>query len=285
MTDPAPVLTPLTQLLDLSGRVAVVTGAGRGIGAAISRRLAEAGATVHVADLDEESAVAVAGELGGKATAHRLDVRDVDGIAQLARTVVAQSGTLDIWVNNAGIFPGVPLFGDFQPTWDLVMEINLRGTFAGIREAARQMIKAGTGGVIVNLVSIAADRAGHPSMTPYGASKAGVVQLTKYTAAALGPWGIRVVGVSPGVVMTPGLRQQVADLEASGLTYSERGKSIPLRRLAEPDDIARTVVYLASDLASYITGHVVPVDGGDVIAGLSGGGQTLALLGLDTDSD
>jgi NAD(P)-dependent dehydrogenase (short-subunit alcohol dehydrogenase family) len=265
----------LGALLDLSGRVAVVTGAGRGIGAAIATRLAEAGAVVHVADLDGAAAAALAGAIGG--VAHTVDVRDVAQIAALAADVAATGG-LDIWVNNAGVFPTIPLFGDLQPEWDRTIEINLRATFVGIREAARQMITFEKPGVVVNLVSIAAVRAVHPSMAPYAASKAGVVSLVRTASSALGRYGIRVVGVSPGIVATPGLSEQLGDLESDGGNFS--GRVTPLRRIGEPDDIARAVVFLASDLAAFVTGQVLAVDGGDSVTGASGGGETLAGLGF-----
>ena len=164
--------------------------------------------------------------------------------------------------------------GPVDEVWELTMDLNVRGVFAGSRAAARAMIAAGNGGCIVNIDSIAGTRAGHPSMTAYAASKAAVRALTTNLAAALGPHGIRVVGVAPGVAMTETMVTHIASLDVAA-----RGARLPLGRFAEPDDIARMVVVLASDLAEYVTGATVGVDGGD---GTGGGGPVpLEVLGLD----
>ena len=202
------VTSDLTALLDLTGKSAVVTGGGKGMGAGICRILAQAGATVCVADIDDDAAKSTAEAIGGTAYAQHIDMASPPSVAALAADVVAQTGSLDIWVNNAGVYPMVPMFSESEELWDLTHQVNLRGVFVGSREAARQMIAAKRPGVIVNIASIAADRAGHVSMTPYAASKAGVKALTRSMAAALGPFGIRVTAVSPGVLGEPSAAEQ-----------------------------------------------------------------------------
>jgi NAD(P)-dependent dehydrogenase (short-subunit alcohol dehydrogenase family) len=264
------MLPSISSLIDLTGRVAVVTGAGAGMGAVIAQRLAEVGAHVVVADIDGARAESVAAAItgaGGSGEALLLDVRDVDALAPAIEQVATDRGRLDIWVNNAGIYPPRPMFSLSAEDWDTVQDINTRAVFFASREAARQMIRAGNGGVLVNIASIAAFRAGSPSLVPYSTSKAGVVVLTKTMAASLGPHGIRVVGVAPGVIDTDGIRAGAADMAAAGANTANRGEVIPLRRLGTGDDVARTVLFAASDLAAYITGEVITVDGGDMIRG------------------
>lgn len=258
----------LATLIDLSGRVAVVTGSGAGMGADIAKRLAEAGATVVVADVDVERAKTVSAviqEGGGRAEPVAVDVRDVDAVTSLAQDVAERHGSLGIWVNNAGIYPAAPLFSVTVDEWDRMSEINSRGVFFGSREAARQMIKRGQGGVIVNISSIAAFRAGSPSLVHYAASKAAVVALTKTMAGSLGPHGIRVVGIAPGVIETEGLQAGKREMDGSGANLANRGAMIPLRRIGQGDDVARAVLFAVSDLASFITGDTISVDGGDLI--------------------
>lgn len=253
------------DLLSLAGRLAVVTGGGLGLGRAICRRLADAGATVIVADLDGDRADAVAHEIraeGGSADSHPLDVSDVAAVTALTTQVVAAYGKLDIWVNNAGIYPLTPLFAVTEADWSRMLDVNLKAVYFATREAARQMIATGTGGVVINISSIAAYQAGRPGLAHYAASKAGVVTLTKTLASALGPHGVRVVGVAPGVVDTEGLASLRNRLESSG-----RAPDTPLSRSGEPDDIGRVVLFLASDLARFVAGVTIPVDGGALTGG------------------
>jgi NAD(P)-dependent dehydrogenase (short-subunit alcohol dehydrogenase family) len=201
-------------------------------------------------------------------------------VAALAADVVAQTGSLDIWVNNAGVYPMVPMFSESEELWDLTHQVNLRGVFVGSREAARQMIAAKRPGVIVNIASIAADRAGHVSMTPYAASKAGVKALTRSMAAALGPFGIRVTAVSPGVVETDGMAAQEAKMAAAGANTGNRAALIPLRRVGSGDDIGRAVLFMVSGLADFVTGTTLDVDGGDATGGRANPDVALSTLGL-----
>jgi NAD(P)-dependent dehydrogenase (short-subunit alcohol dehydrogenase family) len=274
------VTSDLTALLDLTGKSAVVTGGGKGMGVGICRILAQAGATVCVADIDDAAAKSTAEAIGGTAYAQHVDMASPDSVAALAAGVVAETGSLDIWVNNAGVYPMVPMFSDSTDLWDFTHNVNLRGVFVGIREAARQMIAAKRPGVIVNIASIAADRAGHVSMTPYAASKAGVKALTRSMAAALGPFGIRVNSVSPGVVETDGMAAQEEQMAAAGANTGNRAALIPLRRVGSPDDIGRAVLFMASDLAGFVTGTTLDVDGGDATGGRANPDVELTVLGL-----
>ncbi len=249
----------LIDLLSMAGRSAVVTGGGRGIGAATVRRLAEAGASVVAADLDVAAAEKVAADAPGNVIAAAVDVADSASLAQLADLAVSEFGRLDVWVNNAGIYPTTgPAIEATDEFIDRMLEVNVRGTFAGAREAARRMTE---GGVIVNVASTAGFRAA-PGISAYVASKHAVVGLTKNLAIELGPAGVRVVGVAPGVIDTPGVQEQLAPLKEAGLDVGARMTRTLLGRAGQPDDVARVITFLASDLAAWVTGDVVAVDAG-----------------------
>jgi NAD(P)-dependent dehydrogenase (short-subunit alcohol dehydrogenase family) len=255
---------PLTELLALPGRVAVVTGGARGIGFACCARLAEAGAAVLVADVDEGAAAEAAARIGPSADAAWVDVREAESLRDLADRALADLGRLDVWVNCAGIFPASPLLELSEDDWDRVVEVNLRGTFIGAREAARAMIAAAQGGVIVNIASTAAYRADGPGVAHYVSSKFGVRGLTQSLAVELGGHGIRVLAVAPTVTLTPGLEAERAPLEAAGFALDELGPRLPLGRVAVPDDVARVVVFCASDLSLLMTGSTLLVDAGEL---------------------
>lgn len=257
--------TSLADLLSLAGRSAVVTGGGRGIGAATVRRLAEAGADVIVADLDPTAADDVADEVaarsGRRILAAEVDIADSAALGALADRCVTELGGLDVWVNNAGIYPTTgPAIDADDELIDRMLRINVRGTFAGAREAARRMT---AGGVIVNLASTAGFRAA-PGISAYVTSKHAVVGLTHNLAIELAERGIRVVGVAPGVIDTPGVQDQLAPLKAAGLDVGAVMNKTLLGRAGCPDDVARMIVVLASDLAGWVTGAVVPVDAGSL---------------------
>lgn len=255
----------LADLVSLSGRTAVVTGGAIGIGQAIASRLAEAGATVVIGDLDAAKAVETAAALPGDG-AHlgiALDVMDHGSVTALADEAVTKTGRLDIWVNNAGIYPsnGVLDIGDDE--WMRVMDLNVRGTFFGAREAALRMEP--NRGVIINIVSTAAFNASNgANPAHYVASKHAVAGLTKSLAVELGSRGIRAVGIAPTLTETPGVQakrdvgQEVRD------ALEQYGRALPLGRLGLPDDLARVVLFAASDLAGFVSGSVIPVDGGDL---------------------
>ena len=244
----------------------MVTGAGRGIGRAIAWRLAEAGATVVVVDRDEAEAAAAADEIreaGGAAHAVQADVSDEAAVRSLVRATCDDLGGMDVLVNNAGIFPACPVLQMETADFDRVIAVNLRGLFLCTREAALAMVSRGTGGAIVNVTSIDAL---HPSMVGlahYDASKHGAWGFTKNVALELAPHGIRVNAVAPGGVLTPGVEEMGAGSDEAVAAFSAR---IPEGRMGDPDDIARAVLFLASQMSSYMTGAQVVVDGGVLLA-------------------
>lgn len=260
-------LTPLTKLLRLDGRAAVVTGAGRGIGAAVAARLAEVGAEVVVADVDGEAAAGTAAAIGGGARAVAVDLCEAGAADEVADAAVGAFGSLEIWVNNAGIYPSTPLLDLEDDEWDRVLALNLDATFRGARAAARVMKEHDSGGVIVNVASNAGMAAG-PASAHYVASKHGVVGLTKSLAVDLARYAIRAVGIAPGVTRTEGIEAAAEVLRPAGWgdldAYAER--TTPLGRMADPDEIARVVVFAASDLAAYVTGSTIVVDGGQLVS-------------------
>ncbi|MEO5898571.1 MAG: glucose 1-dehydrogenase [Ilumatobacteraceae bacterium] len=256
---------PLADLVSLSGRRAVVTGAASGIGRAIAHRLAEAGAAVVIADLDGDGAAKVAAEVaattGARAIGVEVDVTDSTTLASAAERAHLDLGGLEIWVNCAGIDPTTgPAIEATDEFIDRMLTVNVRGTFAGAREAAKRMDH---GGVIVNLISTAGFRAA-TGISAYVASKHALVGLTKNLAVELAARDIRVVGVAPGVIDTPGVQAQLAPLAAAGLNVAATMNRTLLGRGGQPDDVARVVLFLASDLAAWITGEIVVADAGSL---------------------
>jgi NAD(P)-dependent dehydrogenase (short-subunit alcohol dehydrogenase family) len=255
--------TPLAGLVSLAGRGAVVTGGARGIGAGIATRLAEAGAAVVVADLDGEAAMALAKQLaeehGRPMVGAAVDVADEASVVALADLAAERLGRLDIWVNNAGIFPHTGPVADADAAlFERVLAVNVTGMFYGAREAARRM---SGGGSIVNLASITgfAARAG---LTAYSTSKHAVVGLTRNLAKDLAPLGIRVNAVAPGLIVTPGVLSGSAGESRSAAAMASR-PTAPLGRHGVPDDVARVVLFLVSELAAFVSGATIVIDGGD----------------------
>ncbi|GAA1585589.1 3-oxoacyl-[acyl-carrier-protein] reductase [Kribbella sancticallisti] len=258
----------------LEGKTAVVTGAGGGIGSAVAIRLAEIGGRVCVNDLDEAKAKAVADrivELGGQAQVAAGDVSDTKTVEQIFDTATEAFGSVDVLVNNAGLIGQVRHFLDAdEQWWDRVLQVNLRSVFLCSHAAARRMVAQGSG-VIISSSSGGATRA-HRGEVAYDASKGGIEAMTRAMALDLAPYGIRVNAVAPGSI-------NVAPQGAvSDQVLAERGKSIPLGRVGVPDDLAATYAFLASDEARYITGVVVPVDGGMIIQQRS---PQVDIFGLD----
>jgi NAD(P)-dependent dehydrogenase (short-subunit alcohol dehydrogenase family) len=261
----------LAQLLSLEGRSAVVTGGAMGIGRGIVRRLAEAGADVVVGDIDLSTAELTAKELSQefparRLLAHRVDVGEPGSVTALAEFCVESLGDLDIWVNNAGIYPAAPLFEMTDDLWDRVLDLNLRGSFDGAREAARRMVAAGHGGVIVNIASTAGFKAAGPGVAHYVSSKHAVVGLTKALAIELAPNDIRCLAVAPTLIQTPGIDANRKRFEEAGLgdALEQMATGLPLGRIGYADDVARVVLFCASDLAAFMTGSTLLVDAGDV---------------------
>jgi 2-deoxy-D-gluconate 3-dehydrogenase len=257
-------VTPLSELLDLTDRTAIVTGGAMGIGLGIVRRLHEAGANVLIADLDTTAAQASAAELLAARPDSVLvagsDVSDAESVERMVRAAVEGFGGVDILINNAGIFPMAPMADLDLATFRRVLDVNLTGLFLCTRAAAARMIEQGRGGRIVNVTSIDAL---HPSMVGlahYDASKHGAWGFTKNVALELAPHGIWVNAVAPGGITTPG----TAGMDEETMRAFEA--MIPMRRMGEPDDIGRAVLFLASDLCSYMTGSQVVVDGGRLLA-------------------
>jgi NAD(P)-dependent dehydrogenase (short-subunit alcohol dehydrogenase family) len=244
--------------------VVIVTGAGRGIGSAIAKAFAAEGARVVVADVDLKNAEQLASDIvaaSGHAVAHQADISDPSQVEQLIEATLTRFDRLDVLVNNAGIGLNQPFLTTTLDQWEQQLRVNLTGTFLCGQAAARAMTIRG-GGRIVNIASISGQRGGQ-GRAAYGAAKAGVILLTKVMAAELAPLGVRVNAVSPGPVDTDQSRE--THTPSTRQAYYDR---IPARRYGEREEIAAAVVFLASRDASFITGHVLNVDGGFNAAGL-----------------
>jgi len=258
----------IAQLFDLTGKGAIVTGGAMGIGQAIAFRLAEAGAGVIIADINPEAAEKTASEIaarGGKARAVKADARNAGDAAKAVRAAVDAFGSLDILVNNAGIYPISPVLEITEEAWDRVLDVNLKGVLLYSQIAAREMIRAGHGGKIVNMASM---EGMHPweNLAHYTTSKAGVIMLTKAMALELAAHGILINSVAPGGIMTPGTAVQGSELLAVGKSLEQVTGAfmarLALGRIGTPDDVAKVVLFLASGAADYMTGTVLLVDGG-----------------------
>ena len=248
-------LPTLTELIDLSGKRALVTGGSKGIGAACAQRLVEASAHVTIADMDAAGAE-VAAAMGAQFV-----TCDITNAEQLEAAVDAAAGNdgLDILVNNAGIYPTTgPLAKVTDEFVDRMLDVNVRAQFSATREAAARMPK---GGAIVNMASIAA-LGGGANISAYSASKGAVVALTQAHANELGPQGIRVNAIAPGIIDTPGVQDQMEPLRQGGLDIDKRIAANPVGLAGQPDHIARGVLFLVSDLAEFINGHLLVIDGG-----------------------
>lgn len=265
----------IADLVSLAGRRAVVTGAAQGLGKAIASRLAEAGADLLIVDLDEERARVAAEEIAGRhgvtAIGTRADVSDTASVIAAADLAVAELGGLDIWVNNAGLFPNAPVLDMPDEMWDRVFAVNARGVFLGSREAARRMAADGSGGVIVNIISTAGFQVAFPGMAAYVSSKHAARGLTKSLAVDLAPLGVRVLGVAPSFVPTEG---NIAAGRAAAEQAAAAGIELPpldvmtqsrIGRLGTPDDIARVVLFAASDLSLIMTGSTLLADAGEAL--------------------
>jgi glucose 1-dehydrogenase/2-deoxy-D-gluconate 3-dehydrogenase len=260
-------LNRLSALLDLSGKVALVTGGGQGIGEAIALRLAEAGAAVVLSDIKPGNAQRTAAKItsaGGKATSLKADVSRVVDTQLTVDTAVRTYGRLDILVNNAALIGPAAVLDVDEKLWDAVIDIDLKGVFFQAQAAARQMIK-NDGGKIINIASVDA-LLPVGGLAPYDSAKGGVAMLTKSLAKELGKHQITVNAVAPGGVNTPGANEAApAIMGVLGISSKDMASS-PIRsvlgRFAEPDDIAKVVYFLSTGLSDYMTGAFVTVDGG-----------------------
>jgi glucose 1-dehydrogenase len=244
--------------MNLEGRVAIVTGAGSGIGRAIVQALADAGAAVCINYFGayEEDAKAHAGGLP-RAIAVSADVADPAQAASLVATTFEELGSIDVLVNNAGIEHAAPLLDVDLADWDRVVGIDLRGAFCCLQAAARAMRNSGRGGSIVNISSIHEDLP-FPGLTSYCVAKGGLRMLMRNAAVELAEYGIRVNNVAPGAIATPINAATLRDPEKVATLQ----RLIPLARLGQPEEVARVAAFLASDDASYVTGSTYYVDGG-----------------------
>jgi len=266
-------IPPIAQLFDLSGKGAIVTGGAQGIGKAIAFRLAEAGAGVMIADLNQDAAAATAAEIrsrGGRSGSRLADAQSAVHAEEVVEATAAAFGSVDILVNNAGIFPLVPFLHATEEIWDRVLDTNLKSVFLYSRAAAAAMMRGGKGGKIINLASIDAL---HPNgmAAHYNASKGGVLMLTKALALELAPHKILVNSVSPGGIATPGTQAARDNVtRATGIPPEQIiggwVQRVPLGRMGEPDDIAKVVLFLAGSAADYITGENILVDGGYLLS-------------------
>lgn len=255
--------------MKLAGKRAIVTGGGNGIGAAISQRLASEGCAVAIADLNAARAQSVASEIlagGGQAVAIETNIAEVASVQRMVAQADEVLGGIDILVNNAGIVHPEDKSIDDTPeaAWDMTLAVNLKGIFLA-SQAAVPALEASGNGIIVNVASIVGFLGSYPSQIAYTASKGGVISMTREMGVALARRNIRVNAVAPGLTATAMGEQLVDDAAA----WELRRLHIPMGRMAKPDDIAATVAFLASDDASYITAHVLPVDGGMIGAYLT----------------
>ncbi len=262
MTQTAPqgTIAPLPASLALTGRVALVTGASRGIGRAVALKLAERGAAVAVNYANNESAAREVCEaierVGGRALAVAFDVSDADAVDAGIKQVVDALSGLHILVNNAGISIDALLMRAAESDWERLLAVNLTGAFVCCKAASRHLLKARAGGRIVNMTSVVGEQ-GNAGQVMYGSAKAGLIGLTKSLARELAARGVTVNAVAPGFIET--------DMTASSVHGEARTDllaRIPLGRIGIPDDVAEAVAFLAAPAAAYITGHVLRVNGG-----------------------
>jgi NAD(P)-dependent dehydrogenase (short-subunit alcohol dehydrogenase family) len=254
----------VTNPLDFSGKVAVVTGAASGMGLATAQAFAEAGAAVVLADFKEDAVRREAEKLvaaGHKALAVRCDVSDDAEVAAMVDRTVDEFGRLDAAFNNAGVMAHIAPTGEStRQDWDRVIGINLRGVWSCMRQELRQMERQGSG-AIVNNASVGA-LTGNPGIASYIASKHGVVGLTRTAALEYVKHGIRVNAVNPGLIDTQVARDVVNGDEQA---YADIAKHVPMGRAGRPEEIASVVLWLCSPGASYVVGHALTVDGGSTV--------------------
>lgn len=259
-------ITSINNLLDLSGKSAIVTGGAMGIGFGIVYRLAEAGASVMIADFKEQEAQQSAVNLsakGWKVKSVKVDVSQEEDVKKMIEETVKVFEGVDILVNNAGIYPTIPVEQMTVEDFDKVIAVNLKGVFLCTKYASGQMIKQGRGGKIINVTSIDALHPSSVGLAHYDASKHGIWGFTKNIALELAPHKIWVNAIAPGAIETPGVTQG-KPLDAS--IMEKFITKIPMQRIGQPDDIGKVALFLASDMSSYMTGAQIVVDGGVLLS-------------------
>jgi NAD(P)-dependent dehydrogenase (short-subunit alcohol dehydrogenase family) len=256
------------KLLRLDGKVALVTGGGRGIGRAVCNLFADAGASIAVCDIDAANALAVASTLDN-ARAYQTDISDETAVEQLYGQLVEDFGRLDILVHVAAVFPKREFLKMTAAQWDSLQAVNTRGTFLVMREAIKAMKAGGHGGAIVNVSSVSGERAAVTNNSNYGASKAAVTNLTRSVAIEVAADGIRINAVLPGGVATEGAQEATAKMKEEGLALGgpmTMPGRMPLGRIADPKEIASACLFMAAPASSYITGQSLAVDGGFLVS-------------------
>ncbi len=246
--------------VDLSGKVALITGAGRGIGAAIAQAVADSGAQVAVNDIDAVNAEATAQQIGTSARAYPANVADPDAVAHMIAHIHADLGSLDIVINNAGVEYKTNVLDTPVAEWQYTLDVNLSAAFY-TSQAAGKLMRAAGGGVIVNIASIAGHNIPLPNRAAYVASKAGLIGFTRECAREFAAYGIRVNAVCPGVIETP----MTAASRSNQAQIEKWLTDIPQGRLGQPEDVSDLVLFLCSDGAAYLTGQAINVDGGKVM--------------------
>lgn len=254
----------------LDGRTIVVTGGASGIGAALASGFAREGANAVIADLNLDAAEVIADEIaaaGGNATAVRVDITDRDAVRAGIAHAVERYGRLDAYFNNAGMNAPMKFLDITEANFELVMRVNALGVLIGTQEAAKQFIAQGGGGKVVNTASIAG-RQGFSSFAPYSAAKAAVISLTQAGARALAEYDITVNGFAPGVVATPlwtKLDKELDEIGEGQNGFDSMSSGIILGRPADPTDIVPTGIFLAASDSDYITGQIIPIEGGMIL--------------------
>lgn len=261
-------ITPFEQLINLSGKTAIVTGGAMGIGLGIVNRLAEAGANILLVDQNEaaaQSASEVLQKKGFRVAYVQADVSKEEDTKRVVDVALENFNSIDILVNNAGIYPNVPVLSMEPELFEKIISVNLKSVFLLTKSVAQVMIKQGNGGKIINISSIDAIHPSAVGLAAYDASKHAVWGFTKNTALELAPHRISVNAVAPGAIATPGASAFSDDAQGRAMHDAFVGK-IPMKRIGEPDDVGKVVLFLASDLASYVTGSQIVVDGGILLA-------------------
>ena len=254
---------------DLADRAVMITGAAGGLGTALARRFAREGCRLFLTDVRPDALAIVVAELarlGGSVFGEPADLSVMSKVQAIVRSAHQHYGTLDVLINNAGISNARPLLELDEHDWDSVLNVNVKGLFFALQTAAKCM--TGSGGSIINIASVAG-RLPRPTLLHYAASKAAVISITRSAGMALARDGIRVNAIAPGMIDTPMLR----DLQLNETDHSEVGEpgqpsleTVPLRRVAQPEEIADTAVFLASDQSRYIVGQTLNVCGGIVMS-------------------